>query len=279
MRTMTEHTTQGRLLEGFDPKRIRHLGQEEQEQDWSQIFNSYQNDFILEAELEGFEKISEKTCGVAYLDNIRILIPVELSGYATYKEFREYAGLRISFIVKEFDQDKGVVIGSRKEALAKKAEITRRKLKEGDVILSVVRRILAKEAILDIGGIEVSLPVMEIRHGWIQSIQQELSVGDVIEVKVLAVTDTGVTVSAKALQQDPWESDVIDRFKVGNEYMGRVTGTADFGNFINLAQGVDAIAPHLKFEHVKMNDRVLVRIRHIDRKERRIVSRIVKVGT
>lgn len=279
MRTMTEHTTQGRLLEGFDPKRIRHLGQEEQEQDWSQIFNSYQNDFILEAELEGFEKISEKTCGVAYLDNIRILIPVELSGYATYKEFREYAGLRISFIVKEFDQDKGVVIGSRKEALAKKAEITRRKLKEGDVILSVVRRILAKEAILDIGGIEVSLPVMEIRHGWIQSIQQELSVGDVIEVKVLAVKDTGVTVSAKALQQDPWESDVIDRFKVGNEYMGRVTGTADFGNFINLAQGVDAIAPHLKFEHVKMGDRVLVRIRHIDRKERRIVSRIVKVGT
>ncbi len=276
---MTEHIVQGRLLEGFDPSRVKQFGQGEEKQDWSDIFRSYQNDFVLEGTLEGFDRIGNTLCGVVYYQNIRVIIPLALSGFETTHEYRDYAGLPISFIVKEFDQQAKTVVGSRLEALKLKAEITRRKIKVDDIVMSVVRRIRGKFIYLDIGGIEAVMSISELRHGWVQRIEDELEVGDAFEVKILAIDPSGeVKVSAKALQPDPWETDVVSRFKVGNEYLGTISGVMDYGNFINIAQGIDAYAQHLKFESLHLGDKVLVRVQYMNIKERRIVARIVKVG-
>jgi ribosomal protein S1 len=101
--------------------------------------------------------------------------------------------------------------------------------------------------------------------------------GDHIRVKVVELDKENqkVSVSKKAAEASPWP-DCTRRFAEGAEYVGRVSGVAEYGVFVNLEPGVDALVPHMRFQEVKRGGRVVIRIRKIDVKRQRIHGRIVK---
>ena len=73
-----------------------------------------------------------------------------------------------------------------------------------------------------LGGIEVKIPLEEIRYGWIDDLTEEVKQGDHLKVKVLEIDkeEKKVTVSAKATQKNPWLRS-IGRYTSGNEYVGK----------------------------------------------------------
>jgi len=70
-----------------------------------------------------------------------------------------------------------------------------------------------------------------------------LKKGDRVEAIVLHVDKANhrISLGLKQLQQDPWQSSVPDRYRVGMDVQGTVIRTTDFGAFVELEDGVEGL--------------------------------------
>lgn len=92
-------------------------------------------------------------------------------------------------------------------------------------------------------GIEGLVHVSEI--DWVDKVKKpskDFSIGDVVETAVLAVNkgDKKISLSIKQLKPNPWDL-VKDKYTVGQRVNGVVRSFTDFGAFIGLDEGVDAL--------------------------------------
>ncbi|WP_255485286.1 S1 RNA-binding domain-containing protein [Sporosarcina sp. BP05] len=272
---MTEDMMQV-LIEGFDPSKVQ--VDSEFNGDWKKVYGAYQNNTILQASMTGIETLLDKPCAVVTLGNIRGFIPLEFTGAANLRQLRAMTGQSVAFKVLNYDREAEVFTGSRIAALDHMASITLKKIDIEDEIIAVVRSVSPSLVRADIGGIEVKIPLEEIKYGWIDDLTEEVKQGDHLKVKVLEIDkeEKKVVVSAKATQENPWLRS-IGRYSSGNEYVGTVSGVREYGVFVNLEAGVDSLARHLKFQNVKRGDRVLVRVLETDAKKEQIRTRITRV--
>ncbi|QZT35504.1 S1 RNA-binding domain-containing protein [Caldalkalibacillus thermarum TA2.A1] len=260
------------LVEGFDPEKL-----EEERKDWQEVIAAYQNKTILQADLIGIESKLGEPCGVVQVGNIRGYIPLEHSGCEKLSDLRNLIGTKVAMMVLNYDRENDVFTASRKDALERMAEITWSRLKEGQVVIAVVRNVMEKILVVDIGGISVRIPASEIDYAWIDDLRDEFKIGDHLKVRVMEVDKENqkVTLSAKALKPNPYP-DCTKRYVKGGEYAGKVTGVEDYGVFVNLEPGVDALVPHMRFERLRKGDRVILRVYDVNAKKERIYGKIVR---
>lgn len=284
--TMSNHVLNV-LLEGFDAEKAKqvNLNQDQVSQDWVDIYSSRQNGTILQAFVRGVE---EKTyshagnkkmhCAVIDIGEVKGLIPLEFLGVENRNDARQLIGEKVVFMVIAIDKENGFFVGSRVAALEEMKNITLKKISEGDDILAVVRKVFNTSLFVDIGGIEIRIPNKEVSYGWIDSLHDHYKVGDHIRVRVTSVDrkNKDVTVSIKATKPNPWEN-VSDHFTEQAEYVGKVSGIAEFGPYIELKEGISGLAQHLRHEVLKKGDKVLVRILKIRPKEHKINVKVIKV--
>jgi len=264
------------LIEGFDPSKVQ--TENDFNNDWKKVYGAYQNNSILQAPITGIETLLDKPCAVVTLSNIRGFIPLEFTGADNLRQLRAMTGQSVAFKVLNYDREAEVFTGSRIAALDHMASITLKKIDVGDEIIAVVRSVSPSLVRADIGGIEVKIPLEEIKYGWIDDLTEEVKQGDHLKVKVMEIDKEAkkVVISAKATQENPWLHS-IGRYSSGNEYVGTVSGVREYGVFVNLEAGVDSLARHLKFQNVKRGDRVLVRVLETDAKKEQIRTRITRV--
>ncbi|ALX47718.1 S1 RNA-binding domain-containing protein [Lentibacillus amyloliquefaciens] len=280
---MAEELNENVMIEGFDPAKMVDQEQDHSMENWMTIYGAYQNSKILYASISGIEKVGpdgedKKACAVVRVGSIRGLIPLEFTGAENLRHLRAMTGQDIAFMVLNYDQENGLFTGSRTKALEKMADITLRKIEEGDVIPAVIRHVGDDYMLGDIGGIQIFLPISEIRFGWIDDLHEEFKEGDALKVKVTAIDKEkkDVQVSAKALQENPWP-DCVTRYQKNGEYVGTVSGVREYGVFVRLEPGVDSLSSHLKFQNVRKDDRVLVRVDNINTEKEQIRTRITRV--
>ncbi|OZU89043.1 hypothetical protein CIL03_08480 [Virgibacillus indicus] len=270
------------LIEGFDPTKMVDQEIEHASEDWRKVYGAYQNKKILQAPITGIEnfgtKENEKICAIVTVGTIRGLIPMEFAGADNLRQLRAMTGQTVAFKVVNYDREAEIFTGSRLEALEQMADITLRKIEEGDHIPAVIHHVGQHILRADIGGIEAVIPIEDVRYGWIDNLHDEFSTGDVLKVKVISIDKEAkkVKVSAKAAQENPWP-DCTKRYQKGGEYVGVVSGVREYGVFVNLEPGVDSLASHLKFQNVKKGDRVLVRVQNINVKDEQVRTRIIRV--
>lgn len=260
------------LVEGYDPEKL-----EEERKDWQEVIAAYQNKTILQADMIGIENKLGQPCGVVHVGNVRGYIPLELSGCENLKALRNLIGTKVAMIVLNYDRENDVFTASRKDALERMAEITWGRLEEGQEIIAVVRKVSPKVIDVDIGGIKVKIPAAEIDYEWIDDLRDRFKIGDNLKVKVMEVDKENkkVVLSAKALKPNPYP-DCTKRYAKGGEYVGKVTGVEDYGIFVNLEPGVDALVRHMKFERLRKGDRVILRVYEVDPQKERIYGKIVR---
>jgi len=262
------------LIEGYQEEKIQ---TESYDEAWAQIYAARQNDLILQAEITGFEVISGRLCALVHVGNVRGIIPQEYSGTENPQQFKAMIGEPVAFKIVSYDRDGDTFVASRQAAIEHMAGLTWKRLEPDAVILGVVRRVERKSLVLDIGGVRVELPVQEFSHGWIDDLREVVRPGDHFRVKVVELDreNKKVSVSKKALEPSPWP-ECTKRYRSGGEYVGRVSGVVEYGVFVNLEPGVDALVPHMRFGRISRGDRVLIRIREVDVKKQHIRGRIVR---
>jgi small subunit ribosomal protein S1 len=159
-----------------------------------------------------------------------------------------HVGQTYTFRIIECKEDGKELVVSRRahlqEAEGEKAEEIRRAVVPGAVLPGRVVSVLAYGAFVDLGGgVQGLLHVSEMGWARVGNPLDVVRPGDAITVKVLRVDDDGgkISLGLKQLQADPW-STVAERYKVGQAVTGKVTRVADFGVFVELEPGIEALA-------------------------------------
>ena len=180
----------------------------------------------------------------ATVDEVRVFIPASLVSDSYEKDLSKYEGQEIEFVISEFNPRRNRVIGDRRQLLvAERAEKQKElfaKLKVGDRIDGTVKNVTDFGAFVDLGGVDGLLHISEMSWGRVDNPKKLFHVGDPLTVLVKDIHDTKIALSLKFPETNPWANAAED-FAVGKIITGKVARMTDFGAFVELAPGVDAL--------------------------------------
>ena len=196
------------------------------------------------------------------VEEVRIFIPASLVSDTYEKDLSKYAGQEIEFVISEYNPRRRRYIGDRKQlVVAKKAEMQRElfeRIHEGDVVEGVVKNVTDFGAFVDLGGADGLLHISEMSWGRVEHPKKAFKVGDKLTVLIKEINGSKIALSLKFDDQNPWK-DAAEKFAIGNEVTGVVARMTDFGAFIELEPGVDALlhVSQISKEHVEKPSDVL----------------------
>ena len=204
----------------------------------------------LEEAFESQEVLTAKVAQVldgglsVVVDEARVFIPASLVSDVYEKDLSKYQGQEIEFVITEFNPRKRRIIGDRRQLVtAKKAKAKEEalaKLSEGQVVEGTVKNVTDFGAFIDIGGIDGLLHVSEISWGRIQSPKKKFKVGDKVKAFIKEINGDKIALSLKFDSENPW-IDAETKYAVGTIVKGKVARMTDFGAFVEIEEGVDAL--------------------------------------
>ena len=196
------------------------------------------------------------------VDETRIFIPASLVSDTYEKNLAKYADQEIEFVITEFNPKRRRIIGDRRQLLvAKKAEMQKElfeRIHEGDVVEGTVKNITDFGAFVDLGGADGLLHISEMSWGRVEHPKKMFKVGQKLNVLVKEIRDTKIALSLKFDDTNPWLN-AAEKYAVGNEVEGTVARMTDFGAFVELEPGVDALlhVSQISRDHVEKPSDVL----------------------
>ena len=196
------------------------------------------------------------------VDEVRIFIPASLVSDVYEKDLSKYAGQDIEFVISEYNPKRRRYIGDRKQLIvAKKAELQKElfeKIKVGDIVEGTVKNVTDFGAFIDLGGVDGLLHISEMSWGRVESPKKVFKVGETLKVLIKEIEGTKVALSLKFDDSNPWKN-AATKYAVGNEVTGKVARMTDFGAFVELEPGIDALlhVSQIAKEHIEKPSDVL----------------------
>ncbi len=196
------------------------------------------------------------------VDEVRVFIPASLVSDTYEKDLSKYAGQEIEFVISEYNPKRRRYIGDRKQLVAaEKAELQKElfeKIKEGDVVEGIVKNVTDFGAFVDLGGADGLLHISEMSWGRVEHPKKVFKVGDKLTVLIKEISGNKIALSLKFDDANPWK-DAASKYAVGNVVTGKVARMTDFGAFVELEAGVDALlhVSQIAKEHVEKPSDVL----------------------
>ncbi|RHO32119.1 30S ribosomal protein S1 [Roseburia sp. AM51-8] len=222
----------------------------------------------LEEAFENHEVLTAKVAQVlngglsVVIDEAKIFIPASLVSDTYEKDLNKYNGQEISFVITEFNPRRRRIIGDRKQLLVaekeKLAEELFARIHVGDVVEGTVKNVTDFGAFIDLGGADGLLHISEMSWGRVENPKKVFHVGDQVKVFIKDINDKKIALSMKFDDENPWK-DASERFAVGTIVTGKVARMTDFGAFVELAPGVDALlhVSQIAKEHIDKPSDVL----------------------
>ncbi|HIR13152.1 MAG TPA: 30S ribosomal protein S1 [Candidatus Choladousia intestinavium] len=196
------------------------------------------------------------------VDEARVFIPASLVSDTYEKNLEKYAGQEIEFVITEFNPRRRRIIGDRKQILvARKAEMQKalfERIHPGDVVEGVVKNVTDFGAFVDLGGADGLLHISEMSWGHVDNPKKVFKVGEHLTVLIKDISGDKIALSLKFEDQNPWLT-AAEKYAAGNIVEGKVARMTDFGAFVELEPGVDALlhVSQISHEHVDKPSDVL----------------------
>lgn len=222
----------------------------------------------LEEAFENKEVLTAKVAQVlagglsVIVDEARVFIPASLVSDSYEKNLEKYAGQEIEFVITEFNPKRRRVIGDRRQLLmAKKAEMQKElfaRISAGMVVDGVIKNVTDFGAFVDLGGADGLLHISEMSWGRVENPKKVFKAGSPIRVFIKDINGDKIALSLRFPEENPW-ADAAVKYAVNNEVSGRVARMTDFGAFVELEPGVDALlhVSQISRDHVEKPSDVL----------------------
>ena len=222
----------------------------------------------LEEAFENHEVLTAKVAQVldgglsVVVEGARVFIPASLVSDTYEKDLSKYADKEIEFIITEFNPKRRRIIGDRKQIMvAKRAELQKElfdRIHTGDVVEGTIKNVTDFGAFIDLGGADGLLHISEMSWGRVESPKKAFKAGEKIKVLVKDINGDKIALSLKFPETNPWK-DASSKYAVGNVVSGKVARMTDFGAFVELEPGVDALlhVSQISREHVEKPSDVL----------------------
>ncbi len=196
---------------------------------------------------------------VSAYKGIRVFIPASHIELFHVDDLTQFIGKEFELNIIEFSKKRNTVriVGSRRSILKqikeKEEEKTWESLEVGQIIEGEVKRLTDFGAFVEVNGVDGLLHVSEISWGRVSKASDVLKVGEKIKVYILDVDKENkkLSLSAKKLVEDPWIT-VEEKYPVGSVVLGKVVRFSNFGAFIELESGVDALTHISEISHKRI---------------------------
>lgn len=196
------------------------------------------------------------------VEEARVFIPASLVSDSYEKDLSKYAGQEIEFVITEFNPKRRRIIGNRKILIVEKKREQQKELFErisvGMTVEGTVKNVTDFGAFIDLGGADGLLHISEMSWGRVENPKKVFKVGDTVTALIKDIQGDKIALSLKFDDANPWKN-ADEKYAVGNVVTGKVARMTDFGAFVELEPGIDALlhVSQISKEHVEKPANVL----------------------
>jgi small subunit ribosomal protein S1 len=275
-------------LEDDDGNLILSASQAQQTEDWKKAEEMLEQSTVW----EGAVADANRGGVIVQFGNLRGFVPAShvldlprgLNEDERKLRMQRMVGQSISLKVIEVNRKRRRLVFSQRDATRgsreQRKELLLDQLKEGEVRRGVVSGLRDFGAFVDLGGADGLIHISELAWHRVNHPKEILKVGDEIDVYVLRLDSEGkrIGLSLKRLQDNPWAY-VDELYHVGQLVEGQVSRVAQFGAFVSLDPGIEALlhtsqisepAPEDPTLVVHEGQRLLLRVISIETEKQRL---------
>ena len=275
-------------LEDDDGNLILSASQAQQTEDWKKAEEMLENSTVW----EGAVADANRGGVIVQFGNLRGFVPAShvldlprgLNEDERKLRMQRMVGQSISLKVIEVNRKRRRLVFSQRDATRgsreQRKELLLDQLREGEVRRGVVSGLRDFGAFVDLGGADGLIHISELAWHRVNHPKEILKVGDEIDVYVLRLDSEGkrIGLSLKRLQDNPWAY-VDELYHVGQLVEGVVSRVAQFGAFVSLDPGIEALlhtsqisepAPEDPTLVVHEGQRLLLRVISIETEKQRL---------
>ena len=224
----------------------------------------------LKEAFENKEVLTEKVAQVVdkglvvEVEGTRVFIPASMVSDTYDRDLSKYAGQEIEFVITEFNPSgrRSRIIGDRRQLLMEKKAAMQKELFErievGQTVEGVVKNVTDFGAFIDLGGADGLLHISEMSWGRVENPKKVFKVGETVKALIKDINGEKIALSLKFPETNPW-ANAAEKYAVGSVVEGKVARMTDFGAFVELEPGVDALlhVSQISREHVEKPSDVL----------------------
>ncbi len=229
---------------------ILSLDKAQKEEGWHDLQKSMDSEETVEGLIQGINRggVVVEVAGVQGFIPLSQLASIgrNQDGTSQEEQLAKRIGETVQVKLLELNRRRNRLILSERLALQQQREEQKNKLleelQEGETRSGRVSGIANFGAFVDLGGADGLIHISELSWDPVQSPDEVLHVGDVLDVYVLKVDRDArrIALSLRRLQPTPWDT-IADRYQEGQMVTGTVTRLTGFGAFARIEGSVEGL--------------------------------------
>ena len=248
---------------------------------WDRVNAAFESGEIV----NGFVKCRTKGGMIVDVFGIEAFLPGSQIDVKPIRDYDQFVNKTMEFKVVKINHEFKNVVVSHKALIEADIEEQKREiigqLEKGQVLEGIVKNITSYGVFVDLGGVDGLIHITDLSWSRINHPTEVLELDQKINVVILDFDDnkSRIQLGLKQLQKHPWEA-LSDELKVGDKVKGKVVVIADYGAFVEVAEGVEGLihvsemswSTHLRSaqDFVNIGDEVEAVILTLDRDERKM---------
>jgi len=248
---------------------------------WDRVNASLEKDEII----TGYIKCRTKGGMIVDVFGIEAFLPGSQIDVKPIRDYDVFVGKTMEFKVVKINQEFKNVVVSHKALIEAELELQKKeiiaKLEKGQVLEGTVKNITSYGVFIDLGGVDGLIHITDLSWGRVNHPEEIVQLDQKLNVVILDFDDDKkrIALGLKQLTSHPWDS-VDPNMNIGDKVNGKVVVMADYGAFVEIAQGVEGLihvsemswSQHLRSaqEFLKVGDEIEAVILTLDRNERKM---------
>lgn len=248
---------------------------------WDRVNEAHDKEEVV----QGFVKCRTKGGMIVDVFGIEAFLPGSQIDVKPIRDYDQYVGKNMEFKVVKINHEFKNVVVSHKALIEADIEEQKKEiigqLEKGQVLEGVVKNITSYGVFIDLGGVDGLVHITDLSWSRINHPSEIVELDQKLNVVILDFDDnkSRIQLGLKQLEKHPWEA-LGDKLEIGSKVKGRVVVIADYGAFVEVAEGVEGLvhvsemswSTHLRSaqDFVNVGDEVQAQVLTLDREERKM---------
>ena len=248
---------------------------------WDRVNAAHDKEEIV----QGFVKCRTKGGMIVDVFGIEAFLPGSQIDVKPIRDYDQYVSKTMEFKVVKINHEFKNVVVSHKALIEADIEEQKKEiigqLEKGQVLEGIVKNVTSYGVFIDLGGVDGLIHITDLSWSRINHPNEVVELDQKLNVVILDFDDnkSRIQLGLKQLEKHPWDA-LSDEIKVGDKVKGKVVVIADYGAFIEVAEGVEGLihvsemswSTHLRSaqDFVKVGDEVEAVVLTLDREDRKM---------
>ena len=248
---------------------------------WDRVISANETGEIV----NGFIKCRTKGGMIVDVFGIEAFLPGSQIDVKPIRDYDQYVNKTMEFKVVKINHEFKNVVVSHKALIEADIEIQKKEiisqLEKGQVLEGIVKNITSYGVFMDLGGVDGLVHITDLSWSRINHPSEIVELDEKLNVVILDFDEdkSRIQLGLKQLSKHPWDA-LDEEVKVGDEVEGKVVVIADYGAFVEVAEGVEGLihvsemswSTHLRSaqDFVSVGDFVKAQILTLDKESRKM---------